>query len=198
MTDKNNQNPSKPDEPRQRTQKDTRKELLDRIVGDMTYKSGTPEQRVIWTWIVAVFAGFKQEVKTLLEHSEIPQRLIHTGEYHTYEKELRRAERWANAAVANDWKKDSAFNPDDAEPLKYPVEPGESGTSEKHKLCDEISRMCFELDTLMAQYLPEGRSLSLFTTKMQEVRGSLLDTVNMNVIEPPSRAKQAVITNVQP
>ena len=194
-TTNNSQKTAKPCKPR--TQRNTRKELVDRIIHDMTYKTGTPEQHEVYAWIATTFASFQQQVRHLFNYAEIPNRLVDTSQYFTYTKELRRAERWANGAVANDWTDDSAFKTAEAKPLKYPVEPGQDGTSERHKLCDEISRMTFELATLMAEYLPEGRHLSLFATQMQDVRGALLDTINENVLDPPTRARQAVDNNVE-
>ena len=195
------QNQSKTAKPRTKKQspvRNTRQELLDRIVEDMIYKTATPEQRKIWTWIATTFNRFQREARHLFNYSEVPNRLVDTSEFFTYAKELRRAERWANSAVANDWTDNSDFDTEEALPMQYPVEPGQGGTGERHKLCDEVSRMTFELDTLMAQYLPEGRHLSLFATQMQVVRGALMDTINDNVAEVRERAKQGVTTNVQP
>ena len=161
---------------------DPRASLLKEAADNFTYKgSPTEDQRNAYKWVRNRFNDFKVEMERLLDFSTIRRTLtdVDTGRsnYRAYLESVRVAERRANAAIACDWKKDSAFDVDTAEGLEYPIVE-ENHASEEQRLCYEISKASFELTMLILAHLPLGRYLSLFKTEMENVRGWLIDTVN--------------------
>lgn len=162
--------------------KNSRQEFLDRVINDFTYTSDqSNEQRETWKWIRLQFEGTESRIRNTLEMSPIEERLIHTDAYDAFKKSLRIAERFCNAAVARDWKANSAFDFSETELIEYPGERPDVHAPEKIKLCHEATAQLFQLATLMARYLPEGRALSCAATELEVTRGWLLDTVNFNV-----------------
>ena len=115
----------------------------------------------------------------LFDFSKIKKRISQTDDYKAFRESSRKAERWANSAIANDWKSDSAFDVDTAAGVAYPIV-AEDHASEQQRLCYEVSRLCFELTTKILSHLPLGRHLSLFKTEMQVARGWLIDTITRN------------------
>ena len=156
-----------------------RKQLIDDAVHDFTFKSDvTDEQRDAFIWVLKTFSEFNNEMLRLFDFSKIRKQLSQTDDYQAFSESSRKAERWANSAIANDWKTNSAFDVDSAEGIEYPIL--EAHTSEEQRLCYEVSKRCFELTTKILSHLPLGRHLSLFKTEMQVARGWLIDTVNRN------------------
>ena len=95
--------------------------LAERIVHDLTYVSDqTGHQVEAWQWVREQFDGFRNHIFNTLEGTDLPARFTQTDEYTLYFFSTREAERWANAAIARDWKDDFEFNPDAAIP-EYPV-----------------------------------------------------------------------------
>lgn len=154
----------------------TRELLIERVVDNFTYKKPTKEKIKVYNWITEQFLEFTTGVEQLFDFSKIKKRLIDTSDYAYYKSHIGASEKWANGAVANDWK--SSINTNDATELEYAEE---TTTTEKQRLCYEISKRCFEFTVRLSSVLPEGRHLSLFVTEMQLVRGWLLNTINNNL-----------------
>ena len=160
-------------------ERDTRKELIDRVVADFTFKADTTDaQKAAFGWIRGIYSNFTQGIKNLFDYSQIPAQLVLTDEFKNYETSIREAERWANTAIANNWKDGDTFDEAKTGGLVYPLI--EADKSEIQRLCYEVTKMCFELATNLAENLPEGRALSLLCTEMQVARGWLLDCINLN------------------
>ena len=119
-------------------------------------------------------------IKFLFDYSNIPEQLVLTDEFKNYETSIREVERWANTAIANDWKDGETFDEAKTGGLAYPLTEPDDHQPEKIRLCYEVSTRCFELATNLAKNLPEGRALSLACTEMQVARGWLLDCINLN------------------
>ena len=167
--------------PKPPTPEQTRQQLLEAVASDFTYKSNfSDEQMNAWNWVQGNFKQFNADMQRLLDFSKIRKRLTITDDYKAFTNSSRVAERRANAAIANDWN-DSAFDVDSAEGIEYPIkERDPSSITEQDRLCDEVSKACFELTIKFMAHLPLGRYLSLFRTEMEAARGWLLDTINRN------------------
>jgi len=156
-----------------------REKLIEEAADNLTYKGDLSEdQRNAFAWVRDNFNAFNVEMERLLDFSKIRKQLTLTDDYKAFQESSRVAERRANAAIACDWKPDSAFDVDTAEGLEYPIK--ETTTSEEQRLCFEVSKATFELTMKLLAYLPLGRYLSLFRTEMEVTRGWLIDTINRN------------------
>lgn len=177
MSDETKTTPRKPRTP---TPAKQREQLINDAVHDFTFKSDvSSEQRTAFLWVLKNFSEFNNEMLRLFDFSKIKKRISQTDDYKAFRESSRKAERWANSAIANDWKDDSAFDVDSAAGVEYPIV-AEDHASEQQRLCYEVSRLCFELTTKILSHLPLGRHLSLFKTEMQVARGWLMDTINRN------------------
>ena len=173
---------AKPTPRKRKPAEDPRATLLKEAGDNFTYKPFSEmkqEQRDALIWVKEKISGFRIEMQRLLDYSPIRQQLTDTDDYKAYLESIRTAERRANAAIACDWKKESAFDVDSDPGLEYPIVE-DNHTDERQRLCYEISKATFELTMLFLWFLPLGRYLSLFRTEMEEVRGWLIDTVNRN------------------
>ena len=170
----------KPSPRKRKPAEDPRAALLKEAADNFTYKdSPTEDQVAAYKWVVSQVSIFKVKMLRLLDFSTIRAPLTDTDDYKAYLDSIRVAERRANAAIACDWKKDSAFDIDTVELIEYPIVE-DTHTDERQRLCYEISKATFELTMLFLAHLPLGRYLSLFRTEMENVRGWLIDTVNRN------------------
>ena len=158
-----------------------RAELLHRVVSDFTYKADFSEaQSAQWKTIKANFERFRGEMDVLFQNADITPIFKETDEHTGYRLALRETERWCNTAIANDFE---TGDPNDL--LEYGVEvptyegPSGGGTP-LHEMCDTISLKCFDLIVYLVSVLPMGRALSVAVTRMQDVRGWLLDTANFH------------------
>lgn len=164
----------------ERMLKSKRGEMLDRVMSDFTYKKDMPQEQLdLFGVVVGVFDTFQKNVMRLFESLEEVEGTIimaHSRHYSAYSDCVRSAERWANTAIANDFETGHLAVEDGTE---FPIYNGPSGgDEERHKACDRISKLCFELTTKLVMLLPQGRAISVFITKMQDVRGWLLDAIN--------------------
>lgn len=157
-----------------------RAELLHRVVSDFTYKADFSEaQSAQWKMVKKHFEGFRADMQELMDRVMTDRGYFGGGSFHLgYRLSLREVERWCNTAIANDFETGS---PADLE--KYGVEVPEyngpsGGELVRHQVCDAISKKCFESVVWLVSVLPMGRALSVAVTRMQDVRGWLLDTVN--------------------
>ena len=182
-TEKKATTPTQRKRPTQKAEpeKSTRDLLIERVKNDLLFKKDLSDEQIeTLQWTKTHIEAFREGIENLIEFSPIKKRLIDTDEYrYGYLISIRESHRWANTAIANDWTKESDFDRDIASGLEYPEEA--DIRSEQQRLCYEISRRCYELTTLLVTHLPEGRALSLFATEMQNTRGWLLDTVNLNL-----------------
>ena len=172
--------PRKPETPaRPEPEPTPREKLIAEAADNLTYKSDLSEdQKAALRWVQDNFTAFNIEMEKLLDFSPIRKRVTLTADYKAFQDSSREAERRANAAIACDWKEDSAFDGDTAEGIPYPVK--EDATDERQRLCFQASKACFELTMKLIKFLPLGRYLSIFRTEMEVARGWLLDTINRN------------------
>ena len=163
-------------------EKTSRELLIERVTSDFIFKSDLyDEQKAMFGWVKNLYSEFTRDIERLFEASPIDARLIFTDEYAAYKVSVREAERWANTAIANDWKPTDTFDSTKIGGLEYTETEPNTAEPEQTKLCFEVSKACFELTTILAMHLPEGRALSVLCTEMQVVRGWLLDTINLNL-----------------
>ena len=170
-----------------------RAELMHRVANDFLYKADFSQaQNAQWKTVKKTFETFRADIKDLLEQMGFPHGFtpgiliggVHGIEgYTAYKVALRETERWCNTAIANDFKTGSPVDI-----TKYGVEVPEyegpsGGDTIRHQICDAISQKCFDLIIFMVTILPMGRALSVAVTRMQDVRGWLLDTVNAHYEE---------------
>ena len=154
-----------------------RKAMLDRVVSDFTFKADqTDDQKTLWNSIAHHFSEFHSKVLYLFEdHTEIKA----SDEYKAFQLASRNAQRWFNTAVANDYGEEFDMDADFQE-IAYPG-PEDGPSNERIHLCESVNKYCFFLVTKLTQILPHGRALSVALTNMQEVRGWLLDAINLNM-----------------
>ena len=160
-----------------RAQKDA--PLFERMQVDLAYEAGSEAQREAWSWLKEQFITTRARIFHVLEQSKIPERLTETDEYILYKFSIRTAERWANAAVAKDWKPDFVFDVATISVPEYPVGIEEKA-SEVDRVCYEVGKLLFEGAVTIAQSIPEGRYAMLYATEIQVARGWLMDAINMN------------------
>lgn len=155
-----------------------RENLRDRVINDFTFK-GEPSTKQIdlWNRVKKDFKDFRKSVLNIINDLEIARMVMNeiedTFEHYTYNITLRETERWCNTAIANDFDEDDM---NDVEPQKYPVDLRDED-GEKQRLCHLVSEACFQLATNIVQYVPLGRSHSLALTRLQDVRGWLIDLI---------------------
>ncbi len=159
-----------------------RSELLDRVVNDFTYKAEFSEaQGAQWQMVKNHFDMFRSDVEGLMDRvsaDEQRQSSIREKHWTGYQLALREVERWCNTAIANDFQTGSPVDMMDSG-ISVPSYEGPSGGElERHKICDTVSQICFDSIVFLVSVLPVGRALSVAVTRMQDVRGWLLDTVN--------------------
>ena len=155
-----------------------REYLIKRVQHDFTYKANfTEEQTEMWNDVKAIFDEFRSDVATLFLMMPDGQDIMDKAEeYLAYKFALREAERQVNSAIANDWDKGTPIPHKDTMPILYD---GPSGGKElRHKICDGISKISYELACSVASFAPQGRHLSIALTRLEDVRGWLLDAVN--------------------
>ena len=157
-----------------------REAFIQRVESDFIYKPGTPEQHEVYQWIDNMFYGLRSLIAQKFDYSPVDVRLIHTPEYQKSLDSLRVAERRCNAAVANEWKKDSAFDIEEAKPTLYPAE-SENDAPEFQKLCHTVTKAYFEIVSLMVKHLPHGDYIEKFVDEMEVARGWALDAINNHV-----------------
>ena len=98
--------------PETKKRKPPQQPLSERIAHDLTYVSDqTGEQVEAWQWVKEQFEGFRSHIFNTLEHTTLPARFTQTDEFTLYTFSARLAERWANAAIARDWKAGFEFDP---------------------------------------------------------------------------------------
>lgn len=161
-----------------------RVELLHRVINDFTYKSEFSDpQNAQWKMVKKHFEGFRTDIgekvfgaikDTLGIFNRDTNNIYMMG----YQITVRETERWCNTAIANDF---NTGYPVDIS--KYGVESpfyeGPSGgDTPRHQICDYVSQRCFDSIVWLVSVLPVGRALSVAVTRMQDVRGWLLDMVN--------------------
>lgn len=157
-----------------------RQKFVDRVYNDFTYKPGTPEQRGLWSDIEKHFAEFRSSVEETINEITDAQGfatgyLRSTEEYKDYRSEVRNAEQWFATAVANDYDPDA--DDQDTRVLEYQGSI-EGQPQTRVYYCEMLNLLCFTLSVTLAQFIPQGRALSIAETAMQEVRGDLMDLVN--------------------
>ncbi len=164
-------------------QKAARAELLKRVQFDFTYKSNfNDEQKAFYNGVRTRFEDFRKEMDDLL--TTIPKRSCNVMpafsiHYTCYKYALREVERRCNAAIANDWATGDPLGPEETtENIVYDGPSG--GTEFRNRVCDEISKRSSELICELVQFLPLGNSLKIAITRMADVRGWLLDAVNLH------------------
>ena len=189
-------------------QKAAREQLYKRVQHDFTFKTEfNPKQMDCWIDLRKRFDTFRMQMVALvdsvpehqwelievLEGGEVPiedsrPSIFLTDMFLAYKVALRETERQCNSAIANDWETGDPM-PDDYH-FEIDVYDGPSGgTSLRNEICDAISKHCYELICELVMFLPLGRHLSIAVTRMEDVRGWLLDIVNLNwkpdAIQPP-------------
>ena len=151
--------------------------LLDRVISDFTFKADqTDDQKHLWGAIDTKLMQFRSAILSLFENSD---KVLQSEQYESYMIALRETERWLNTAVANDFEGISNFDNFDIEQIKYPGP--QNSENERIQLCEETSKLCFGLITDLVRIVPPGRALSVAITRMQDVRGWLLDAINFNM-----------------
>lgn len=196
---------------------DPRKAILERVQADFTYKKDmTQVQLDYFARVKRRFQYFNEAMGKLIRNAPdqskekveasmdcnlptIPVQPIFSDEWRSFKHSVRTAERWCNTAIANDWNHEHP--PDMNEEYPFITYEGPSGGDTWiHEICDQISKECYELTCDLCQWLPLGRSLSLVITHMQEVRGWLLDAINMhcdpNAVKP-EKTEDAKDENIQ-
>jgi hypothetical protein len=167
-----------------------RAQLLTRVINDFIYKKDFTEvQGRQWDVVKQRFDGFREEMDRLLRNADISPLFREKDEHLGYRLALRETERWCNTAIAND-----SETGDPVDLTKYGVEVPEytgpsGGGTPRHKICDTISLKCFDLIVYLVSVLPMGRALSVAVTRMQDVRGWLLDTVNVYYFETNNKGE---------
>lgn len=167
--------------------------MLRRVAADFIYKKEmTEEQLKMFDVVKHRFDTFRKVTAELFRylHQEVMQNNIanyhgycmhykeHCDEYRHVMRTIRSAERWFNTAIANDYKtgKVDELSEELSDLLEYGGPSG--GGTPVHHTCDAISAECYELTTYLVSRVPQGRAVSVAVTKMQEVRGELLDLAN--------------------
>ena len=171
-----------------------RAELLHRVTNDFIYKAEFSEaQKLQWKMVKNHFDMFRQDMQENVFDAIVEATDLHLTDfvgyytnrefdYHVvgYLIALRETERWCNTAIAND---SETGSPVDLTKfgIELPEYSGPSGGDEpRHKICDHISQTCFDSIVWLVSVLPMGRALSVAVTRMQDVRGWLLDTANFH------------------
>ena len=157
-----------------------REMMLNSVISDFTYKPPNAEQRGLLQQTQRVFEAFESQVESVISEVEDhlgAAKLREAEYYHDYRTELKRAVRWCNTGIANDY-------PVEAEPpfeAQEPEYPGPiTGSPPRVNYCEMINLACFTAITQLVQFVPIGRGLSIARTAMQDVRGALLDLINKN------------------
>lgn len=167
--------------------------MLKRVVADFTYKKEmTEEQLKLFDAVKHRFDTFRKVNAELFRYLRMEMAganvaavdavvQFYNEAYNEYElilRTIRSAERWFNTAIANDYKsgKVSELSEELSDLLEYCGPSG--GDTVIHHTCDAISKECFELTTYLVSRVPQGRAVSVAVTKMQDVRGELLDLAN--------------------
>ena len=159
---------------------DMRVGLLERVVSDFTYKADFSQaQKAQWQMVKTDFETFRASMDDMLNEHNIAIG-SDVDAYLGYTLALRETERWCNTAIANDFKTGSPVDMAQVDVSVPSYEGPSGGDLERHKVCDTISAMCFDLIVFLVSVLPMGRALSVAITRMQDVRGWLLDTVNFH------------------
>ncbi|MEG9862154.1 MAG: hypothetical protein V6Z81_06590 [Parvularculales bacterium] len=176
--------------------------MLTRVAADFTYKKEMTEKQLkLFDIVKHRFDTFRKVMAEFFRYLQIElmqANLNHIEavcnyrekcefEYELLLRTLRSAERWFNTAIANDWEtgKVGALSEELSDLLEY-TGPG-GGDTPVHHTCDAISKECFELTTYLVSRVPQGRSVSVAVTKMQDVRGELLDLANAAIPYFPTR-----------
>ena len=164
-------------------QKAARAELLKRVQFDFTYKSNfNDEQKAFYNGVRSRFEDFRVGIEDLFEqiskkHCNVLP--VHSVQYAGYKYAVREVERRCNAAIANDWATGDPLSLDETvEAIEYIGPSG--GTELRNEICDQISARCYVFVSELVQFLPLGSSLKIAITRMADVRGWLLDAVNLN------------------
>ena len=179
------------------TSKPPQQPLSERIAHDLTYVSDqTGEQVEAWQWVKEQFEGFRNHIFNTLEHTTLPARFTQTDEFTLYTFSARLAERWANAAIARDWKAGFEFDPNATIP-EYPLK-SVTNAPERNSLCFDINVHIYFLGVSIAQALPEGRPLSCFATELEVMRGWLMDCINEHANEDTRQKRKPTYFNVKP
>lgn len=180
--------------------------MLKRVASDFTYKKEmTDEQLALFRVVKTRFDTFRKVMAELFRYLRMEIAKEHIvidavvqffnqshNEYELILRTMRSAERWFNTAIANDWETGKVDAPtyrsEDEELLdllEYSGPPG--GDTTVHHTCDAISKECYELTMYLVSCCPQGRAISVAVTKMQDVRGELLDVANAAMpFFPPS------------
>ena len=89
------------------------------------------------------------------------------------QKLLRKIERRANAAIANEWTEaDAEYVPSSMEFENEYVE------STQQSQCHIVTKVFHTLGVTVATIIPYGRNASIFATLLEECRGEYIDGVN--------------------
>ena len=153
--------------------------LFERMKIDLSYEAGSEAQKEAWAWLKDQFAGTRHRIFNTLEHSKLAERITETDEFILYKFSMRTAERWANAAIAKDWKPDHVFDKATIIVPEYPIGI-QADAPEVQRLCHAVGALLYEGAITIAQGIPEGRYASLYATEIQVARGWLMDAINMN------------------
>lgn len=162
------------------TPRSAREMMLDSVIGDFTYKPGNEDQRKMWNNTIRIFEAFESQVEAVIDEVNDLLDTISLRDseyYHDYRTELKRAKRWCNTGIANDYpvEKEASFVVEGAE-YPGPIE----GTPPRVNYCEIINVACYTAITQLVMFIPIGRGLSIARTAMQDVRGALLDLINKN------------------
>lgn len=172
-----------------------RQKFIDRVENDFTYKSPTeyPYCVDMWNEVKELFLNFNTLTGTLIDkftyskhlrednYDRTPFRIAdvlrQSDEYKAYKLFVREAERWCNAAIAND-SHDYIRNVDNLQLPNY-----DNTDAEIKYALPYITTICQQFSVHLAEILPHGRSLSVAMTSMQNVRGWLIDIFTQVYVE---------------
>ena len=166
------------------TPTDFKEQFVASVADDLT-PNIEKEQAEALKWVKSQFSEFRNDVFQTIESSRIPERLALTDEFIAYKFSVRKAERWAKAAIINDWDPDFVFTPTPAI-APYSVELDITAL-EQERVCHQLSKYVFELGVRLATVLPDGRALGCFATEVQVLRGWLMDAVMENAYKGDKR-----------
>ena len=159
-------------------------EFIERIKSDFTYKSDlSRDQGIALESIKTIFGEAREilnsEIKSVIEHRHNRRCDDHVFAAEHY---LRKAERRANAAVANEWTEDFASEvaniaaDPDAGNFFYPKT--EEVSTTRQAQCHIVTRTFYRLAVSIAIEIPYGRNASVFATALEDARGEYLDAIN--------------------
>ena len=152
----------------------TKKEFIERLGSDLTFKADlSGAQRSALHHVAEALSAAREKLKTEVEN--VLRMCCRETDQHFEEgqKLLRKMERRANAAIANDWTEA------DAEYVSPPVEfESEYVESTKQSQCHIVTRVFYTLGVTVATIIPYGRNASIFATLIEDCRGEYIDGVN--------------------